>query len=388
MGDSFNKKWTVINVVGEVRSYQYSYEYVMKDLFPEKEGANHNLFEIFIFNDKVNLYKFDNSIFETACLKKHTPRFNGYCYNDENEFLLKSSDIPVVDEGKKYYLQARLSSWFPSLISHPGVERSKKISTILQDYSSIIYQQSKTEHYFMFSKGHGGRNDQGIFQENLLHHDAKDFFANFNTMIGHKLDILDFSTNCYLGNFEMLSNYASYTQYFAGNYYGSGGIRAGASTPWDRVPKTIIRGVEQYSLSYEGFFSQILAEGNNLQDVAKRMMEVHELRKTMHERDDYEAMYSSSIFNTQYFNKFTTLLQQQIRAHKNLVDNHDVFEIAKQVNNPELEELFFKLRPFYTTNKEYFTWTEESNGLYTDGIREIMSYHSDVAGSSSVEIDL
>ena len=199
---------------------------------------------------------------------------------------------------------------------------------------------------------------------------------NFTQTIGQKLDILDFSRNCYLGNFDIVSHYAEFTKYIIAASYSSGGHDGHYDL--GKEPSIIWRysldGMSGTTFCSDELTTQMhnIFNNSNVLEVVSEIIDLSRLRNIEHRQEHQVSQYSLSVYDTKYFNLFITTLQQELQKNPNIIDKNDVFQIAEQMNNTQVENLFLQLRPQYLTNKEYFNWTDESNGLYTHGIHEIL----------------
>lgn len=356
------KKWINIYINGGMSRYNSKEGYTGMNVF-EYESPALDLYDIVIFDDQIQLYKFNNSLYHSK---------------PSEDFLIHSLPIPSLKGNILSYLKSSLHDISPSIFSHPHIERSKLIAEALKEFTQIIHLESKAEHYAIHSKAHGDRNDEGIFQNNLLHAQAQDFLLNLTKTISQKLDILDFSGNCYLGNFDIVSHYAEFTKYIIAASYMSSGHDGHYDL--SKEPNIIFR----YSLdgmTGKAFYPDELEtqmhnifNNSNVLEVASKIIDLSRIKNIESKQEHQVHQYSLSLYDTKYFNPFITSLQQELQKKTNIVDKHDVFQLTQQVNNAELENLFLQLRPNYITNEEYFSWTEESNGLYTHGLHEIFAY--------------
>lgn len=269
---------------------------------------------------KVSVYNFDSSFdpFNTAYLQ------GGPAWVAHREsFNILNIDVP--ERSSKNYLEA-----------------FKRIF-------KFIVESYPAEHYGVKYIGHqSGGGDSPIFGYAIWETEAELLFAYMNSIIGKKIDFLDWSTNCSTGTYNVAASQYPYTDYIISSDWPRGGFKA----DWAN---------DYYRLKPEGILDSFFSPNKTIRQSLIDMVDSERLFwETDIVRDDMIAQQNKEslvIYDTSKFEDLanSTNLDQ-------LIESKDVLGYIRQ-NYPEHEQKFYDFRFHYINNKDFFPWDEDTNGF-------------------------
>ena len=121
------KKWINIYINGEVSQYNSSYNYKGMHIL-EHESPSFNVYDVAIFDNKIQLYKFNNSVYHLTSSK---------------DFLISSFPITSLKEDSFFNLKDFFHYILPNIFSHPHIERSKLIAEALKEFIKLFIKKAK-----------------------------------------------------------------------------------------------------------------------------------------------------------------------------------------------------------------------------------------------------
>ena len=308
---------SLISVVNSWTDYSdNSWERALK----VKVNKDVQIFEVCIWDilqPKVSLYQFDQT-------------FNPY----KDEYLL-GGQAWVKHREQYNILDVNLTSMSSENVLDAFIKVVEKVvSTLPSEHYGIKY----------FGHGVGGGS---LFEGKISALDANVFLNHFCNLIGRKIDFLDWNSNCELGSFAVVSNQYKYADYILASDINRGGY----SFDMDAYEKY------KHDQIYETFFSPNVEIRQSLIKMIDSERLFWESSKAKNDMISNSVMQSISIYDT---NKFERLVSST--NLKTGIYTGDVLEYI-QKNYPSEQEKFFDFRFYYTSNKDFFSWSSNTNGF-------------------------
>jgi hypothetical protein len=280
---------------------------------------------------RVSLYKFDRT-FDPA-----QARFIGG--GDEWVAYRERFNVLDVDIPKECFAPTGLAYYTCSALYRAALE---------QVFARAVADQP-AEHYGIKYLGHGS--SAGLFAGLLSPEDSERFLSFTNATVGKKLDFLDWGTNCAMGTLAVMDAEYRFTDYIVASDLERGGFAA----DWPAYYK---------QLKPEGdlprFFGPDRSTRQSLVDMLDAEREFWETTVT---RDDMTAKrlkQSLGLFDMSKFEAFKDGLDLA-----SLPDG-DVLKYL-EVSRPDKVQPFLDFRAYYVSNKPFFAWGQDSNGLKKAG---------------------
>ncbi len=233
----------------------------------------------------------------------------------------------------------------------------------LKSIIQLIVKFYPAEHYGIKQEGHGSAGSTApIFGYRLSQGDAEKYFSYFNSIIGKKIDFFDLNPVCVMATFSLLKSQYQYIDYiFASD------LERGTGVP---IP---LGGVEWSDLS------KLIPEMNNYpsyflpsKSIKQSLIDLSNSIRLSWEYDKYKTPWtenkwkqSLSIFDN---SKLQTLLNipgfEDGLPNCTKIDSSscDILQYIKE-NFPDHVQKFYDLRFHYISDKDFFPWDADYNGL-------------------------
>lgn len=331
---------TIINIKNDYDYDQNAYYESNKD-YSQREHIN-TLYVQNYNNDnpqKLGLYRFDET-FDNSNSKYQTLLLEEYGGNEAREawveyrenFEILSMDVP--EKSGEAWLEALKTA----------------MKKVVEDYPA--------EHYGIVFWGHGTRSGQ-LFNGILNNSESKRLLQYINSIIGKKIDFLDWGTQCNDGDYNVVK-----TQYNYADYIMASDLSRGFNI---YPPDTVIsddpaeREVRfKSSEVYEEYFSPN-------KTIKQALIDLWNAERTNWEREiiknsiiSNEFKQSVSLYNT---SKFENLVNAT-NLDTSMVYG-DVLNYIKEYY-PEQEQKFYDFRFHYISTKDFFSWDEDLNGFFKE----------------------
>src|SRR3989339_465869 len=237
----------------------------------------------------------------------------------------------------------------PSCSSAQGTsyyECSRAYLNAFKRVLETIVKNQPAEHYGIKYSGHGS--DVGLFANTFSGDDSQLLLFYANSIIGKKLDFLDWSTNCDMGSFNVIKSQYRYADYILSSDLLRGGFNMDWVNDYYRLkPEAIL----------DRFFNPSKTIKQSLVNMVNSERMVWETATTRSDMVAKQIKQSLSIYDSSKFEILMTSanLDQGIRGG-------DVLDYIRK-NYPSLEQKFHDFRFHYISNGDFFPWNTRSNGF-------------------------
>lgn len=278
----------------------------------------------------VHLYKFDNTFDPDKVF--HLSRQDWVNYRES--YRLMKVDIP---EG----LGAE--------------EKSHLLREAFQQFFATMVKDTPSQHYGIRYSGHGSGSG-GLFENQINPTDAQWLFEYVTSLIGKKIDFLDLGGNCSEGNTAVVSNFYPYFDYILASDLLIGGFNFDDWT------------IEKYNQTDPDYqYPLILTPDKTIRDSLSQLLDLFRLRWE-YSRNNMIAgqeKQSLSLYKADAFETLAYSLGQELMAHPvNLGNYHyDLYTYIKSLGRSDMESQFLSFRTEYRSNKDFFPWDVDTNGL-------------------------
>lgn len=320
-----------VNSAAEAKYEDNSWERTLKF----KENDDIQIFEVAIWNNgqstnpsKISLYKFDRTFdpFKTEYID------GGSVWVQYRErFNILNINIPKsckTAQGSDYYA-----------CSNAYLDAFKLI------FKTIVANQP-AEYYGIKYLGHGSSG--GLFENTLSENDSQLLLSYTNSAIGKKLDFLDWSTNCTMGTYSVLSVQYPYSDYILSSDLSRGGFVIDWVNDYYRLKSEII---------FDHFFSPSKTIRQSLIDMVNSERKLWETSTVKNDMIARQIKQSLSIYDSSKFGNLISVINLNRGAFSG-----DVLDYIRK-NYPTQEQHFYDLRFHYINNKDFFSWDVDSNGF-------------------------
>lgn len=208
-----------------------------------------------------------------------------------------------------------------------------------------IVSDRPAEHYGIRYGGHGS--SAGLFENMLSESDSKTFLSYADGLIGKKLDFLDWSTNCDMGNSSVLANEYPYADYIISSDLPRGGFAADWADDYYRLKPEADLG---------RFFGLSKAIRQSLVEMADSERSFWETETTKNDMIAKRLKQSLSVYDTGEYASLAAAVDLKDMPAGDVLD-------YIRANHPDQERKFDEFRFHYVSNKDFFRWDQDSNGF-------------------------
>lgn len=297
---------------------------------PIKDDVNYILYDVIIWENRINLYKFPNNLEN----------------NEDLGFVFSDSTYENLED---YY------NWRESfcIASYKFSNKSKKSAYLRDAFISIfdlVYKMSPSENMIFKYSGHG---TLGLCEMSVI--DTKKTLDSALNSFGNKFALIDFGTNCQTSNTDFFQLYNPYTKYLLASEYNYGGY---TMDEWD------YNQYMKYDTDYQ--YNNIFKSQGSVEQSAKNIIDMtesywslcrNELKKgkikqsmTLLDMEAYDSFFAS--FNSLYdkYNKNNKIV--------------DIYSFISKYGSKQDLKLYNEFVVYYknNNNENYFNWNEEGNG--------------------------
>lgn len=224
-----------------------------------------------------------------------------------------------------------------------------------------IIKNQPAEHYGIKYLGHGTDNG-ALFGWKMNISDSEQFLAYTKSIIGKKIDFLDWNSQCAMGTYNVISREYQYADFIlasdlergdVGVVFGSDGI---AITNYNRFKPEAI---------YLTFFSPSKTIRQSLIDMVNSERSLWETDAWKNAWMSNKAKQSLSIYDTSKFEDLAnvTNLSNAINTCDKIDEyNCDVLDYIRK-KYPTQVQKFYDFRFHYISNKDFFLWDLDFNGF-------------------------
>ncbi len=303
---------------------------------PIKDKEGYVLYDVIIWEDRINLYKFPNDV-------EH---------NEEEgfDFSLDAS----TPSGLKAYVKWRESFCIKSILCK-DTENMSKSSTVLRDafieFFRIVNKRTPSDNIILKYSGHGNIGYSGCMNVE----DTKVMLEKGVKIFGQKFALIDFGTNCESGNTDYVQVYHNYTDYLLLSQFNYGGF---TMDKWD---------YEKYKVTDVDYcYSDMFNVGSTVEQAGKSIVN----KTTEHWKHCKKNLkkgkikQSMTLLDMSGYDSFMPEFAKLLYKNPNYIGK-DVYSLINKKGSKKLKNLYKKFVIHYKDNnsKEYFVWDEKAYGL-------------------------
>lgn len=297
---------------------------------PVKDKDGYILYDVIIWEDRINLYKFPTGLEEN---EKYG--FNGIYASEE-------------------YYQWRESFCIKSILCKNTDDMSKSSKTLRDafvEFFRIVNKRTPSDNIILKYSGHGNIGYSGCMNVE----DTKVMLEKGVKIFGQKFALIDFGTNCRTGNTDFVQVYHNYTDYLILSQFDYGGFG------WDNWDYEIYKKVDT-DYCYADMFnigSTVEQAGKNIVNKSTERWKycLKALRKG-------KIKQSMTLLDMSAYDSFMPEFAKLL--YKNRVSYaEDVYSYINKKGSKKLKNLYKKFVIHYRDNnsKDYFVWDKKSYGL-------------------------
>lgn len=297
---------------------------------PVKDKDGYVLYDVIIWEDRINIYKFPNDLEE----------------NEKNGFF--------EEKGTEEYYKWRESFCLKS-IRCKDTENMSKSSTILRDafieFFRIVNKKTPSDNIILKYSGHGNIGYSGCMNVE----DTKVMLEKGVKIFGQKFALIDFGTNCQTGNTDFVQVYHNYTDYLILSQFDFGGYG------WDKWDYEVYKKVD-IDYCYADMFNL----GSTVEQAGKNIVNKSTERWKYCKKDlrKGKIKQSMTLLDMSAYDDFMPELAKLL--YKNQGNwGTDVYSLVSKKGSKKLKSLYKKFVIHYKDNnsKEIFVWDKKSYGL-------------------------
>lgn len=305
---------------------------------PIKDKEGFVLYDVIIWEDRINLYKFPNNV-------EHNEDGKGFDF---------SCDVST-KKGQKKYIEWRESFCLKSVKCKNTNNVSKCSSTAKDayiDFFKIVKKKSPSKNVILKYSGHGYIG----FCKALNVEDTKTLMNKGVSIFGGKFALIDFGTNCQSGTTDYLNVYSPFANYILLNQKDYGGF---SMDDWDyEIYKKV-------NTDYN--YSEVFKIGKSVRYSCEKIIDLtasfwphckKNIKKGKHEQ-------SMTLIDAREYESFCKEFRKHIKSADSTYGK-DVYSLVKKYGNSKLKDKYEKLVIYYKDNnssKKYFKWDKKCYGL-------------------------
>lgn len=303
---------------------------------PIKDKEGYVLYDVIIWEDRINLYKFPNDV-------EH---------NEEEGFDF-SLDVET-EKGQKAYIKWRESFCIKSVKCKNTDDISKCSSTAKDafiEFFEIINGLTPSKNIVLKYSGHGSIG----FSKCMNVDDTKTMLKKGVSIFGQKFALIDFGTNCQSSHTDYFQVYHSYTDYMLTSQFDYGGY---SMDEWDYEE------YKKYSIDYN--YSNMFRIGETIEDAGKRIVDMAADYWTLCKKNLKKGKIKQSMTLTD-MSGYGELWAEIYKLHQkeNSAYGMDMYRLIEKQGNKKIKKLYNSFVVYYrdNNNKNYFTWDEKAYGI-------------------------
>lgn len=304
---------------------------------PIKDKEGFILYDVIIWEDRINLYKFPNNVEQ----------------NEEQGFDF-SLDVST-KAGLKKYVEWRESFCIKSVACKDTDNISKCSGTMKKafiEFFKIVNKRSPSKNVILKYSGHGNLGFCGCMNVE----DTKTTLEKGVKIFGQKFALIDFGTNCQSSNTDYLQVYHSFTEYMLASQFDYGGY---SLDEWDYEI------YKQVSVDYQ--YSNMFQMGKSVKQACKNIINT-EAKRWPYCKNNLrkgKIKQSMTLFDMSKYDSFMTEFAKLLSKSGGF--GEDAYTVIKKKGSKKLRNLYNKFVAYYKDNnsKEFFKWDKAAYGLTT-----------------------
>ncbi len=231
--------------------------------------------------------------------------------------------------------------------------------------NQVLIREKGLTRLVLFYSGHGSPH---VFFEGVISNpDSEDFVKTLRKKLGKKTFILDFSTNCDVGFFD-----------FAVRYYRFADYLIASDKPVGGYSPNVTNGEGYFTMDHDGNLAEFWKNTHNLEQAFDVIMATRKNRwdAVSDSLRDSANPQSLSVYKLAEFETLlTTLKANGLNPAVDLpTASNDLATYAYASGNADLIAAMNKFRIRYASDRNYVTWSDDSQGFSVDNITSLESY--------------
>lgn len=248
-------------------------------------------------------------------------------------------------------------------------EKSRYLREAFVMVFQTMVMDTPSQHYGIVYSGHGSPQG-GLYGGQINPTDAQRLFEDMRALIGKKLDFLDAGSNCAQGLLIFPSRWYPYFDYYIASDLNVGGYT------FD----------EEYENKYQEIdrdyqLPLLFSPDKTILESLRERLDLSRLRWEYSRNNMItgEVKQSISLYQMDQYEALVDRLYQHLPNDPidPWIYNLDLWTYIKTLADDEVEEKFSAFRTDYLSNKDFFDWDVDSNGLKFDHLHnEVSPYFS------------
>lgn len=299
---------------------------------PVKDTPTYHLYDVVIWEDRINLYKFDNDY--------------------EKKLASATEGFATEKESMRAYIKARESYCLKSVRCKKGTEPITKSTsnTIKKAYISFFKIMKKKTPSRLIALKHSGHSGNGMLFNSLNYDDTIYVLKQGVKIFGHKFALLDYGSNCRTSNTMYFDIYGPYFDYMVASQQDVGGWIPDSMDAYDKL---------DLDLHYDEMFHL----GMKMPDAAKRIALQMSKYWTCGRKDikKHKVKQSITVLNMKNYSSLMKSLQKNRRYRY----SPDLYTAVKRCKSSSLTKKYKSFVIYYkdNNNKTYFKWKTKNYGV-------------------------
>lgn len=304
---------------------------------PIKDAEGYILYDVIIWEDRINLYKFPNNVEQ-----------------NEKEGFDFSCDVST-KSGLKKYVEWRESFCIKSVKCKNTDNISKCSSTMKNAYISffkVVKKKSPSKNIILKYSGHGNIGFCGCMN-------VEDTKATLNkgvSIFGNKFALIDFGTNCQTSNTDFFNVYYPFTNYMLASQFNAGAI---SMDKWDYETFNKCDTSAQYHNMFK-IGESVRKAGENIVKTKAKYWSYG--KKNVKKGKIKESM---TLLDMREYEDF---MKEYSKTHKKIPNSlgKDLYSLIKKYGNSKLKEKYNDFVIYYkdtNSSKNFFKWDSKAYGV-------------------------
>lgn len=305
---------------------------------PIKDKAGYILYDVIIWEDRINLYKFPNNV-------EH---------NEEKGFDFAKYNVST-KSGLKKYVEWRESFCIKSVACEDTRNVSESSAIMKKAYISffkLIKKRSPSTNVILKYSGHGSLGFCGCMNVE----DTKATLDKGVSIFGCKFALIDFGTNCQTSNTQTLNVYYPFTNYLLASQFNYGGY---SMDKWDYSV------FQKYNVDSQ--YDAMFKIGKSVKDAGKSIVNISAKWWKYCKKNIVEGKHKQSMTLLD-MRQYEAFAAEYTSLHRKLYypSGQDLYTLIKKHGSTKLKKLYDKLVIYYKDNnsaKSYFKWDQKAYGV-------------------------
>lgn len=300
---------------------------------PMKDTDCFILYDVIVWNDRINLYKFPNDL-----ARNETEGLKDFGKDDELYYEWRESFC--------------LASYQYSSGARP-VDRSEYLRKAFTGIFRTVYELTPSENMIYFYSGHG---TLGLAEMTV--NDTIKTLDSAVEAFGHPFALIDLSTNCSMSNTRTIELYHKYAKYLMASQLDVGGFTL---DNWNID--------DFYRCNYDEQYFSFFREGESILSACKAGMDLMPEYWKLCRRNltDSGIRQSVTLIDLEQYDSFFRMFNPIYKEHL-IGKGMDIYRALLEYGSETDQSMYQALVPYYMDNNgpDVFEWDEHLYGITAD----------------------